>query len=342
MWAVFNLKGIYMVIRLSLIKYFFLVFTFLLLLVCNRGTGTNTDPGEISYTAIKIGKNYRAFGLNNFEHVVGWDQTTLSTPFLWTVENGFTFFNGYVARSINDSGHIAGKISMYQAGVYIDGQWITLPGRQDAEAINTNGQVTGLISSQPGPYLPYKDNDISTPDFITLQIPWECISHSFDINCNGEIVGYCSALKQVKTHYATYWGPDTNRILLQDNDVRSAMAYSINNYQEIVGTVLTDSGSTYAAYWESPTAVMQALDSLEGEGRTRARAINNVSEIVGSSAGKACLWTKEKKLIDLNLHINPPLGVTVTEATDINDNGSITANCYQSNDEPGAYLLIRR
>ncbi|MCK4887825.1 MAG: hypothetical protein KAS96_10590, partial [Planctomycetes bacterium] len=150
---------------------------------------TPAKPAPI-YEVIDIGTGYvYALGINEKDEVVGhikpngsWSG---SYAFYWNKESGLQSIGGRRARSINDLGQIAGQSASIQAGVWENGEWITLSNRQEAYAINNNGQVTGLISAQPsipGPYAPFRDDNIYSPDFITLQRPYLRASHGFNIN----------------------------------------------------------------------------------------------------------------------------------------------------------------
>jgi len=315
-------------------------FAVLILLVC-FGSGIAAQL----YQVTDIGAPYvYAKGLNESSQVVGyvkpngsWSQ---AHAFLWEIETGLTLLGGYAAQAINDLGQIAGNSAMLQAAVWENGEWVILEGRQEAVAINNNGQVTGLISAQgsiPGNYAPYRDDDIHSPGFIELATPYTRASHGYDINNKGQIVADCGAppLKYVGVFYDSH-GAYT---ILDNGGNYDTHAMAINDLGQIVGdTQIELFADHYAVFWNSPDSGLEYMGSL-GSGYGAAYAINNFGQAVGSSAGRAFIWTSDDGMRDLNNLIDPNLGITLTWATDIADSGSIVAWGLDSLGREHSYLL---
>jgi uncharacterized membrane protein len=76
-----------------------------------------------------------------------------------------------------------------------------------------------------------------------------------------------------------------------------------------------------------------------GTGAGIARSINNLGQAVGSSSGLAFIWSRETGIVNLNDQIHPSLGITLIEATDISDIGSIVALGVDANGAQHTFLL---
>ena len=297
---------------------------------------TEFGPGSYIY----------AKSLNNKNEVVGYikpnDSWSGAYAFYWNKESGLQSIGGYRANSINDLSQIAGQSAFIQAGVWENGEWITLSNRQEAYAINNSGQVTGLISAQPsipGPYAPFRDDDIYSPSFITLQRPYSRASYGFDINNKGQVVADCGTGISGTLYVGIFYDSDTSYTILDNDGNYDAHARGINDYSQIVGYSMVGPGSDHlAVFWDSPTSYMQYMGSL-GEGSSVAYAINNLGQAVGFSADRAFLWNKDEGMVDLNMLIEPELSITLTGAFDISDEGSIVTWGIDSLGQKGSYLL---
>lgn len=304
-----------------------------------------TALADHRYQVTELGGEYvYATGLNESNEVVGFvnpnDSWRESYAFLWTLDSGLTSLGGYAASDINELGQIAGNSARLQAAVWENGAWVTLENRQSADAINNYGQVTGLISAQPsipGPYAPFRDDDIHSPGFIELERPYERASHGYDINDNGEIVADCGTLTRL--YVGVFYRSDTSYVVLDNDNNYDAHAQSINNHSQIVGNTTVGFHTDHlAAYWDSPTGNLEYMGSL-GDGWSVAVAINNSGLAVGRSADRAFLWSRDEAMVDLNTLIDDELDVSLTRATDINDKGAIVTLGIDANGRKRSYLL---
>lgn len=298
-----------------------------------------------TYDVTEIGaEDVYAMGLNEKNEAVGYvtpnGQWSEAYAFYWTADGGIQSLGGYAARDINERGQIAGNTASLQAAVWEKGSWTILPNRQNAHAINDVGQVTGLISAQPsipGPYAPYRDDDIHSPDFIALKRPYEYASHGFDINNRGQVVADCGA--PVGLYVGVFYSSDTTYLILDDNGNYDAHARGINDAGQIVGdTRIANGTDRLPVFWASPAEPMRYMGSL-GPGFGIAFAISNLGRSVGYSSERAFVWTRDGGMIDLNTLIDPALDLTLTNATDINDRGAIVANGIDARGRQRSYLL---
>jgi probable HAF family extracellular repeat protein len=76
-----------------------------------------------------------------------------------------------------------------------------------------------------------------------------------------------------------------------------------------------------AVLWRSGGKI-SALPSLPGAQESRAEAINNAGQIVGTSGGRAVLW-QNGRVLDLNAHIPKDSGWVLKAATAVNNRGWI-------------------
>jgi uncharacterized membrane protein len=309
-----------------------------------------STPGVAAerYDVFKLGTHVLALGINEHNEVVGIIQPE-SSPFTWYAfywrqQTGLVSIGGSQAHCINERGQVAGKSALLRAAVWEHGIWIELPRRQEAWAINDHGQVTGLISAQPdipGPYAPYRDDDIDSPDFIELERPWPYASHGFDINNRGEVVADCGGAPG-GLYGAVFYGADASYVVLDSDGNYDAHARSINDAGQIVGnTMVTFSSDHQAVFWESYDSPMEYMGTL-GPGAGVARAINNLGQAVGNSGGAAFLWTAEEGMLNLNDLIDPEHEIELTMALDINDRGVIVSVGLDPAGQEGSYLLTPR
>lgn len=306
-----------------------------------------STPGVTAerYDVHKLGARVYAMGINEHKEVVGFVQPGNSPStryaFLWRAETDLVSIGGYVAQSINEQGQVAGNSASLQAAVWENGSWIALPNRQNAYAINDRGQVTGLISAQPsipGPYSPYRDDDIYCPDFIELEKPWPWASHGFDINNYGEVVADCAGAPGL-LYVAVFYRADTSFVVLDSGGNYDAHARALNDAGQIVGHTRVTNGSDHeAVFWESDDSPMEYMGAL-GAGAGAAFAINNVGQAVGVSGGAAFLWTLDAGMLDLNDLIDPGHQIELTQAQDINDSGVIITLGFDPAGQEGSYIL---
>lgn len=306
-----------------------------------------STPGVAAerYDVEKLGTRVYAMGINEHNEVVGFvqpgDSVFTRYAFLWRAETGLVSLGGYMARSINEKGQIAGSSDFIQAGVWENGAWIVLPNRQNAYAINNHGQVTGLISAQPsipGPYAPYRDDDIYSSNFIELEKPWPMASHGLDINSFGEVTADCAGAPGV-LYVAVFYRADTSYVVLDSGGNYDAHAQALNDAGQIVGnTRVTSSSAHEAVFWDSHDSPLEYMGTL-GSGAGVAWAINNVGQAVGLSGGRGFLWTVDEGMLDLNDLIYPGHQILLTQALDISDRGVIVAWGLDPAGQEGSYVL---
>ncbi len=302
------------------------------------------------YQVTDLGGNY-VYGLsiNNSNTIVGYIKPSGNIQnayaFKWTKDTGVQSIGGYIASSINDNGIIAGQNVIkgyenhYYGAIWENGVMTTFYDRQDVRSINNNGQCTGLISAQPyipGPYKPYRDDDIYTPGFIELVNPNPTggVGQGMDLNNKGQVVASFG-------RYGVVYDLDGSYTILNDEGTYSHPT-SINDIGQTVGRSRQpdpDIPSSRAVYWASPSSDMLYMGSL-GTGTGIARAINNLGIAVGEDSGKAFIWSLQMGMKDLNTVIDPALRIMLTSAASINDNGSIVAWGKNSLNEEHTYLLV--
>jgi uncharacterized membrane protein len=71
---------------------------------------------------------------------------------------------------------------------------------------------------------------------------------------------------------------------------------------------------------------------------SEAHAINNNSQVVGTSSGRAFIWNKAFGILDLNQQLSSNPGWTLDSATSINGVGQIVGT-GELNGQPHAFLL---
>ena len=307
---------------------------------------TSSIYGDYQVTDLG-GNNVYGLSLNNNNMAVGYIQPTENTlnrnAFVWTKDTGVQSIGGYIAMSINDNGVIVGQNKInndyFYGSFWENGILTTLTDRQEIYSINNKGQCTGLISAErsyiPGPYSPFRDDDLHTPGFITLVNPnptvW--VGQGMDLNNKGQVIAGFG-------RDGVFYNSDGSYIILKDGNYYST-PYSINDSSQIVGGAMTDTGisTLRAVYWATPSSNMAFMGSL-GSGYGYADAINNQGVAVGTDSGKAFIWSLTMGMKDLNTLIDPGLGITLTKAVSINDNGNILVWGINSLNENHTYLLV--
>jgi probable HAF family extracellular repeat protein len=304
-----------------------------------------------SYTAVDLDPQttyIEANGVNNAGTIVGVDSFADG-------QRAFIFSNGVMtelgtlggpfsqANGINNAGTVTGysltAADTYHAFSYSGGVMTdlgTLGGTSSwAYAINDAGTVVGWSTDAIG-----RDYAFSYSGGAMTNLGWlSTISDSdssvaYGINNAGTIVGTSGG--NSASHAFIYSNGSMTDIGTLGVGASWSYAYAINNAGTVVGYSLTANNNSQHAFIYSG-GVMTDLGTLGGPA-SYAYAINNAGAIVGmaqdaSYSGRAFIDIGGK-MTDLNTLVELP-GVTLINATGINDNGQIIA----AGDNNHCYLL---
>jgi len=205
-----------------------------------------------------------------------------------------------------------------------------------AFAINNNGDVVGYSVM----YRVLPDGNITTMPYHAFlwtakngmkdlgTLPGGNISFAFDINNNGQIVGYSNGTN-IAPYHAVMWsmkGAITDLGTLPGGN--NSLARSINENGQVVGMSNCPTSVQQAFLWTAKDG-MKPLGYLPGGNISFAYAINNNGQIVGSSnalstTSHGFLWTAKGGMIDLG---TLP-GQSNSIALGINDNGQIVGSSF--------------
>ncbi len=293
-------------------------------------------------------------GINSWGQIVGGSYTTgdaLLRPFLHG-QSGMVDLGtlggviGY-GNAINLAGYITGYSytpAGYRAFLYRYGSMVdlgTLGGSDSAaNGINTVGQITGFASTaRDAAQHAFLYSFGSMIDLGTLG---GADSYGYSINDSGQIVG--TAADQYGTYHPFLY---RNGSMIDIGSLGGGYgeASGINFAGQITGTSLTAAKALHAFLYSNGT--MTDLGTLGGAS-SAGSAINSAGQVTGYSltannVQHAFVYANHT-MQDLNSLIDPasPLAryVTLTEATAINDDGSIVANGIDSRTGyTNAYLL---
>lgn len=314
-----------------------------------------TIPSEYLLTDIGPGV---ANAINNAGTVVG--VNGLGTP-----SHGFVWSNNLGLR---DLGTMPGLPYATAVGVNDSGQivgWSALSGLGESSR--------GFLSDNGGPLVA-----LIPPDGTQMSFPFAPYVYPGGINNQGKIVGWINGTNagvsvfdafvysaNVMTRInipavglgvpgainnldqiagGTRSGAGNAHAFVYDNgrlnDIHSlgsvSYAIGINNNGEVVGSAFI-SGVEHGFLYSG--TLMQDLGVLPGGGSdSTARGINDASHIVGTSAGKAFVWSSIAGMVDLNTRIQTP-GWTLLSANAINNSGQIIGSGRRSDGQFRAFLL---
>lgn len=308
-----------------------------------------TDLGDLAG-----GTNFsQAHGINDAGQVVGYSRaSTGDRAFLW--DNGVLTDLGDLpsgdnvsrAYDINNSGQIAGysgtingsfqsvdRAVLWQSnGSMVD--LGDLPGGADysrAFSINAAGQVAGQSRTDfanLGLNIMHAfrwDSGSGMTDLGDLSIG-EKFSSAAAINNAGDVVGESKNSVDDRGFLWTETDGISDVGVLADGV--NSYARDINDKGEIVGRSDTIPNGLQSAFLrESDGTMVELADLPGGSDGGSAWAINELSQIVGSSSGanglRAVLW-ENGSVFDLNDMVDASgAGWTLTRATDINESGQI-------------------
>ena len=304
-----------------------------------------TDLGSLGGTAYYT----RGYGINNAGQATGYTGNAFGCchPFLYT--NGQMQDLGSLGGSgfgfgVNDLGEVTGE-SRVPSGpghvfVYNDGHMtdIVPPNTNFSRgySINDAGQVTGFISVPgfDGAFL-YSGGQIIPLD--TLGAPAYLGGSGYGINNAGQVTGFGYTSDRLP-HAFLYSNGQMEDLGTLSGTSGSSYGYAINDAGEITGT----SNSHVFLYRDGRMSDLGTLGSF-----SEGRAINNVGEIVGDFRStsnvifpyEAAFVYRDGRMYDLNDLIDPALGLTLNEATAINDRGQIVVNELINSTASRSFLL---
>ena len=230
-----------------------------------------------------------------------------------------------------------------------------LPGylQSIAYSINDNGQIVGQSENYGPGYASYGHACIfyatggSPTDLGALgsNAPY---SAALSINDHGQIVGWAGLGTTDPSYHACLFDPTGGGANINLGGLGGAVSYvySNNNDGQIVGVATNSSGNARACLFDATGGGANIdLGTLVGFDNSWATSINDNNQIVGGagtgSTSHACLFdsTGGGANIDLNTLLDPSSGWTLTNASDINNDGWIVGYGINSAGQTHAYLL---
>ncbi len=306
-----------------------------------------TDLGTLG------GIRIRPTAVNNNGEVVGHSSTTIDgnegpdQAFFWSAGvmtglNSADTLSSW-ATHINDSGVIVGR-AFTAAGsrafrydhagdmtmTYLHN--IGFEALTEATGINNAGQITG---NGPGGAFVFT----SESNWHYLPADGVRMHSARGINNIGQVIGWGES-NDFAQRAALYNG--TNVMDIGPSDGTSSDAYAVNDLGQVAGWLYNDSNEQHAAIFSNGTA--QDLGAMGGSSST-ALGINIFGDCVGRaefgpdpSAYRAFYFDGDH-MVDLNSLIDPALGWSLLEATNLNDLGQIVGYGVNGAGQERAFLL---
>jgi probable HAF family extracellular repeat protein len=212
--------------------------------------------------------------------------------------------------------------------------------------LNNKGQVVGSATPKGASWPQPAIWEAGQVRFLAMPVGTQnALGHG--INDLGEVAGVWSR-KDVQGRAFVFRG-DRRISLDTPAGFEGAHAHCVNNKGQVVVWAWPDNGHASAFLWQpAPNdrsgkgdsagkwVNLGGLGDLE-EGDHWAYGLNNLGQVVGSSNGRAFLWS-EGRIADLNTLIVPKSSWVLHEARGINDRGQICGN-GTFNGERRAFLL---
>ena len=218
--------------------------------------------------------------------------------------------------------------------------------------INAQGQIAGnsFTNSTPNPStgIPTQDPFFWKNGAMTdLGGLGGTLGHVSAMNDHGQICGDSNLAGDDPAHqHGFFWDRGTMTDLTPGFSF--SVAESINDRGDVVGGAFTADEQVFEGYlWRR--GALTVLPGLPADGCSTAAFVNAKGQAVGSSfpcdgdSDRAVLWDRPgAAAIDLNTVIPSGSGLTLAEATSINDAGEITGRAVLANGDEHAFLLIPR
>jgi len=309
---------------------------------------------DVEYDVIDLGTlgGTRAFGrgISNAGHVVGrsfLDNDSTDQAFRWFEGEMINLTEGMTdgqtnAVDANTAGRVVGSFSgdfvnPARGFLWENGEITILPpiggSVSDAFAINEEGIVAGASNTASGAQ--HATVWVNGQPFDLGTLEDRGFSIAADINDRLQVAGQSDTADL--TLHAIFWSQPTGMIDLgtfeNDPDLQSG-GNGINNLGQVVGWSFFANGNRHAFLWESGEG-MRDLGTAGGRDWSQAMAVNDASQVVGSSntGGDRVgfIWDEDSGMRDLNTLIDPNSDYLIFEANDINNAGQIAAVALLNN-----------
>jgi probable HAF family extracellular repeat protein len=324
-------------------------------------------PGQCQYEVTVIEGPQCAFGpasmyacsLNDQGHIVGFFKcpTGYAEPFLWTPETGLIELplppDSYeaAAEDINEAGQIVGTATIasvgFRAFVYDKGQFTMLPpvipdaGWCKGFGINNDATVVGYrsITEEVNPYNGYIWS--AEDGFTDLGVMEGPHSSAVDISEDGVVVGWTGLMAATEEVFLREEGEV--RLLGPIPGGVSSAPGDLNNREQVAGAGIIQVGLPRENRWRAflwDRGCWTLIEPLPGHDRNTARALNDLSQVVGQSgeAERGFLWQKGVTCNLDELALLDPSCV-IERAKAINNAGQIVADGYDWDYGDVSFLL---